>query len=130
MRRWLIEIRKEKGMSQYNVAEKCGISQSYYAAIEIGERGKPLSVNTAKKIAAVLGFDWTRFYDKDPGEGAEEETARKRMAKRAEEIYSGQKTINQARKELGLEPIEKGDQKIIAESYIPKGMESRLKQNQ
>lgn len=59
-----------------------------------------------------------------------EEKARKRMEKRAEEIYSGEKTINQARKELGLEPIEKGDQKIIAESYIQKGLESRLQQNQ
>ena len=52
-----------------------------------------------------------------------EETARKRMAKRAEEIYSGKKTINQVRKELGLEPIEQGDQKIIAESYIRRGAE-------
>lgn len=62
MRTWLAEIRKENGMSQYDVADKAKISQSYYASIENGSRGKPLNVTIAKSIASVLGFDWTRFY--------------------------------------------------------------------
>ncbi len=61
MRKWLIELRK--GYSQTQIAEAAGISQQMYSAIELGER-RP-SVEVAKKIAAVLGFDWTRFYEDD-----------------------------------------------------------------
>ena len=54
------------------MADAAGISQSYYAGIETGIRGKPLSVPVAKKIAAVLGFDWTQFYEEA---GAGEDSA-------------------------------------------------------
>lgn len=70
LRNWLIAIRKEKNLSQADVSRAAGIAQPSYCNIENGERG--IAVNTAKKIAAVLGFDWTRFYEKEPGEGAEE----------------------------------------------------------
>lgn len=63
MRDWLIKIRKESGKSQYAVAEESGISQSYYAGIETGDRGKPLGVPIAKAIAKSLNFDWTKFYE-------------------------------------------------------------------
>lgn len=62
MREWLIEIRKSKKLSQYKAAQLSGISQSYYAAIEVGTRGNPLNVDVAKKIASALDFQWTRFY--------------------------------------------------------------------
>lgn len=65
MRKWLAELRASAKKSQQEVADASGISQSYYAGIELGIRGKPLSVPVAKKIAAALGFDWTRFYDED-----------------------------------------------------------------
>lgn len=58
---WLKEIRGNK--SQQAVADEIGIAQSTYASIEVGSR-KP-SVSMAKRIAAVLGFDWTRFYEED-----------------------------------------------------------------
>ena len=61
MKKWLIAIRKEKGLSQVQVSEAVGISQPSYCNIENGERGT--AVETAKKIANVLGFDWTRFYE-------------------------------------------------------------------
>lgn len=67
MRTWLANIRKAAHMSQQEVADAAEISQSYYAGIELGVRGKPLAVPVAKKIAAVLGFDWTRFYDEAEG---------------------------------------------------------------
>lgn len=60
---WLKELRQKRGMSQKKVADKSGISQQYYAFIESGDRGTKLPVPTAKKIAAVLGFDWQRFYE-------------------------------------------------------------------
>ena len=59
MRKWLIELRK--GYTQTQIAEAVGITQQMYSAIELGER-RP-SVEVAKKIAAVMGFNWTRFYD-------------------------------------------------------------------
>lgn len=59
MRKWLIELRK--GYSQTQIAEAVGITQQMYSFIELGVR-RP-SVEVAKKIAAVLGFDWTRFFE-------------------------------------------------------------------
>jgi putative transcriptional regulator len=65
MLQWLRAIRKEKGLSQSRVAEAAQISQQYYNMIELGQRGNPLNVNVAKRIAAVLDFEWTRFYQED-----------------------------------------------------------------
>lgn len=64
-RQWLIETRNAAKMSQQAVADAAGISQSYYAGIETGVRGKPLAVPVAKAIANVLGFDWAMFYEDD-----------------------------------------------------------------
>lgn len=60
---WLIAIRTGLGLSTYQAATLCGISQAYYWAIENGTRGTPLRVSTAKKIADGLGFDWHKFYE-------------------------------------------------------------------
>lgn len=49
----LIELRKEKGMSQQNVADKSGISRSAYSSYENGTRNP--RVKTAKRILKVLG---------------------------------------------------------------------------
>lgn len=62
MREWLIELREKSALSQEEVAAKAGISQSFYSAIELGNRGSKLPVQTAKKIAEVLGFEWDMFY--------------------------------------------------------------------
>ena len=59
MRKWLIDIRN--GRAQAQIAKAAGITQQMYSLIELGER-RP-SVEVAKKIAAVLGFHWTRFFD-------------------------------------------------------------------
>ncbi len=61
MRDWLVAIRKEAGVTQKRVSEQSGISQSSYCDIEKGEINP--AVKTAKAIAGVLGFDWTRFYE-------------------------------------------------------------------
>ena len=62
MREWLILLRREKGLTQAQVAAMANISQSYYAEIESGARGKALKVPMAKAIAEALDFDWQRFY--------------------------------------------------------------------
>ena len=59
MRDWLVTLRA--GRSQSKVAKDIGIAQSTYASIETGYRTP--SVETAKKIADVLGFPWTRFFE-------------------------------------------------------------------
>ena len=59
MRKWLIDIRN--GRAQAQIAKAAGITQQMYSAIELGER-RP-SVEVAKKIASVLEFPWTRFYE-------------------------------------------------------------------
>ena len=63
MRKWLREIRKQKKLTQNEVAKMSGISGNYYSCIETGERGNPLPVSTAKRIAKSLNFDWQQFYD-------------------------------------------------------------------
>lgn len=62
-REWLNAIREKHRMTQENVAEKSGISRVYYTRIENGDYNVP--VDTAKKIAEALGFDWTRFYEEE-----------------------------------------------------------------
>ena len=70
MRKWLSDVRSKTGKSQYTVAREVGISQSYYAAIEVGSRGKNLPVSTAKKIAEVLGFGWEKFFEDEANKTA------------------------------------------------------------
>lgn len=67
MRKWLIELRN--GRPQAQIAKAAGITQQMYSAIELGER-RP-SVEVAKKIAAVLGFNWTKFFEDEQAAGSE-----------------------------------------------------------
>lgn len=64
MRNWLVTIRESHSVSQKAVAESVGIAQPSYCNIEKG-KNRP-SVETAKRIAQVLGFEWTRFFEEDP----------------------------------------------------------------
>ena len=64
MRKWLIDIRN--GRTQAQIAKAAGITQQMYSFIELGER-RP-SVEVAKKIAAVMGFHWTRFFEEEDEE--------------------------------------------------------------
>lgn len=61
----LKDKRLKKNLTMRQVSEASNISESFYSMIENGER-RP-SVETAKKIAAVLGFDWTLFYPDEKG---------------------------------------------------------------
>lgn len=66
---WLKNIRTERGMTQDQVAEAVGgISRTAYTNIETGIR-RP-SVEVAQRIAGVLGFEWTRFFE-SPGDRGE-----------------------------------------------------------
>ena len=65
MREWLKDCRRRKGLTQEKVAEKAGISRSFYVQLENEKYRKGLSVNTAKSLAKVLDFEWTAFYPDD-----------------------------------------------------------------
>jgi len=58
---WLIRLREEAGMRQIDVARAVRITKGSYSHYECGRRIP--RVDTAKKIAEVLGFDWTRFFE-------------------------------------------------------------------
>jgi putative transcriptional regulator len=62
-RTWLLEYRGDK--TQQEVADKAGIERSYYTQIENGDRNP--SVDTAKKIATALDFNWTIFFEDECG---------------------------------------------------------------
>ena len=61
MRSWLKKLRHESNLTQEQLAKMVGISRTMITEIENGNANP--SVKVAKKIAAVLGFDWTRFYE-------------------------------------------------------------------
>jgi len=59
-RLWLIDLRKSKSLTQYQVAEGADITRSYYTMIEQGTRAP--SPKVAQCISKILGFDWTIFF--------------------------------------------------------------------
>lgn len=58
---WLVDYRTKKGLSQNQVANQIEVSQQMYNYIENGKRNP--SPKLAKKIADVLNFSWTKFYE-------------------------------------------------------------------
>ena len=67
MRRWLKELRaRSSNMTQKELAARVGISRTMITEIENGNANP--SVEVAKRIAAVLGFPWTRFFEEDESE--------------------------------------------------------------
>lgn len=61
-------LREKSGVTLRRLSEETAVSESYLSLIETGAR-RP-SVAVAKRIAAALGFDWTRFFE--DGETPEE----------------------------------------------------------
>lgn len=53
--------RKKRGLTQQQLAELVGVDRTLISKIESGAAAP--SVTTAKKIAAVLGFDWVKFFE-------------------------------------------------------------------
>jgi DNA-binding XRE family transcriptional regulator len=60
---WFKQTREDKGFTQEELAAKIGITRQHIGLIENGVVAP--SVEVAKKLAAVLGFDWTRLYEDD-----------------------------------------------------------------
>lgn len=60
-RKWLIRLRGSE--TQESVSKRAQIHRAHYSHIEKGSRNP--SVDTAKKIAAALGFNWIIFFEND-----------------------------------------------------------------
>lgn len=55
------EIRKAQNLTMKQVSERSDISESMLSLIESGKRTP--SVRSAKRIAAALGVEWTKFFE-------------------------------------------------------------------
>ncbi|MCY9197320.1 helix-turn-helix domain-containing protein [Bacillus atrophaeus] len=63
MKYWLRKKREDANLTQEQLAIKVGIARSTYGAIETGERN--VRPHVAKKIASILDFDWTLFFEEE-----------------------------------------------------------------
>ncbi|MCF1749596.1 helix-turn-helix domain-containing protein [Mariniradius sediminis] len=54
-------LRKEKGMSQEELAEKSGLNRPYISAIEQGKRN--VSLEVMEKLAEALQMDIKKFFE-------------------------------------------------------------------
>lgn len=60
MRQRLIKLRKERGMTQQQVAEILGITRSFYGMIETGDRNPTLEL--AKRIAELFQVEIEQIF--------------------------------------------------------------------
>lgn len=58
--KWLEDLRKKKNWTQDKVAGMVDIDRSYIAKIEAGQAP---SVKVAKKLGAIFGFPWQKFFE-------------------------------------------------------------------
>lgn len=61
---FLQAARKEHNLTQAELAKQVGTTQEVISRIETGKRYP--SPFLAQRIASVLGFDWTAFYQDKP----------------------------------------------------------------
>lgn len=54
MREYLIKLRKDKSLTQQEVADKIGITKQYYSAVEIGKRQKKMDITLILAIASAF----------------------------------------------------------------------------
>lgn len=59
----MARLRKEKKLTQAELAQVLGVSQRMIAACEAGER-RP-SPGLAQRIGAALGMEWTEFFEEE-----------------------------------------------------------------
>lgn len=65
LREWLKKSRKEKGITMLDMAEKLGISESYYCLIENGERQKRMDISLLIKLSEALDLSITEIVHKE-----------------------------------------------------------------
>ena len=65
---FLERLRKERGLTQVQLANRIGITQGTFALYETGKRNP--KIETVKKIAKALNVGWSMLCDEDDSEQA------------------------------------------------------------
>ncbi|MBQ0101082.1 MAG: helix-turn-helix transcriptional regulator [Lachnospiraceae bacterium] len=68
MRDWLAKKRKQKNLTQAELAERVNITESYLCLIEQGERQKKLDITLAVKLADALNMEIAEVIDAENSE--------------------------------------------------------------
>lgn len=68
MRNWLLEARKEKGLTQLDVAKKLDISEGYYSYIESGVRQKKMDMTLVAKLSAIFDIPLAKIVEMEQEE--------------------------------------------------------------
>ena len=68
MRGWLANARANKGLTQAQIAEKIGITESYYCMIENGDRQKKMDITLAAKLSSILEIPIAEIVEIEKGE--------------------------------------------------------------
>ena len=69
MRDWLLNARKERGLTQLDVAKKLDISEAYFNYIENGERQKKMDIALASKLSMILDIPLAEIIEFEKSEG-------------------------------------------------------------
>lgn len=69
MRDWLLNARRERGLTQLDVAKKLDISEAYFNYIENGERQKKMDIALASKLSMVLDIPLAEIIEFEKSEG-------------------------------------------------------------
>lgn len=62
-RQWLIDARRELGLTQEELAVQAGVSVATVSLYEKGKTCKKVNARTVRKVCEVLNVDWHRFYE-------------------------------------------------------------------
>lgn len=65
MREYLLTLRKEKNLTQKELARKLDVSESYYNQIENGERQKNMDISLVNRLAVVLEVPITTIIEQE-----------------------------------------------------------------
>ena len=68
LRDWLVNARANKGLTQAQIAEKIGITESYYCMIENGDRQKKMDITLAAKLSSILDIPIAEIVEIEKGE--------------------------------------------------------------
>ena len=61
LREWLKDARTKKGLTMKDISSKLGISESYYCAIENGDRQKNMDITLVSGLSLALGISVSRI---------------------------------------------------------------------
>lgn len=69
MREWLKDMRIRNGLTMKEMGEKLHISESYYCAIENGDRQKKMDVTLATGLSVIFGIPIAHVIELDQSKG-------------------------------------------------------------